>query len=80
MVREPMEEYLDGIKYSLNTRRIRINLDDGFREAGLYSLWFGNSNVDFSDDRKIITNKITQTMIAPLGYIENSQIWSNRGS
>lgn len=65
-----MEEYLDGIKYSLNTRRIRINLDDGCREAGLFSLWFGNSNVDFSDDGKIITNKITSQarIIFPSGH------------
>jgi hypothetical protein len=80
MVREPMEEYLDGIKYSLNTRRIRINLDDGFREAGLYSLWFGNSNVDFSDDRKIITNKITSQarIIFPSGH-RHEYVLSHRG-
>ena len=75
-----MEEYLDGIKYSLNTRRIRINLDDGFRNAGLFSLWFGNSKVEFNDDRRIITNKITSQarIIFPSGH-RHEYVLSNCG-
>ena len=75
-----MEDYVDGIKYSLSTRRIRINLDDGFRNRGLFSLWFGNSKVEFNDDRRIITNKITSQarIIFPSGH-RHEYVLSNDG-